>query len=596
MNDITNDAGIMRAYLKILHILSAPQKRTFGYIFILMLVGMAFEMVGVGVILPLVTFIQDPQILEKLLGKLPQEYKLLAPQSNETRIVLVMAAISLIFLLKNLFLAGLSYQQAKFAFGLQSQLSQKLFDIYLSKPYLFHLENNSALLIRNVTTEVNAVTFNLVLPILYLSSEFFVVAGLAMLLLVIEPIGTLTSLAVLGFAGLLFNIATSKYIQKCGKARQYHEGQRIQQLQQSLGAIKEVKLLGCEKEFLSRFKIHADEYSHAGRVHVTLQQLPRLWVETLAIFGLFLLIITMLSQNKSLNTLVPILGLFAGAAFRLMPSISRILTNLQHIRFATPVIDLLHAEISEQNLDVPKRSKSDFSDRVTDKPFLELKSLTYNYPARTSAAINKISISIQENTSVGIIGQSGSGKTTLIDLILGLLCPGNGNILNNGFDISHNLGAWQGKIGYVTQSIFLTDDSILKNIAFGIPDSQIDMKSVMKAVKTAQLTEFIDDLPEGLNTRVGERGVMLSGGQRQRIGLARALYRNPEILVLDEATSALDTTTEKEVISSIIELHGKITIIMISHKLSNFKYFDSIYRIKQGEIDWVGNYEELAKS
>lgn len=588
------NSGVFKVVSKIFQILNSKQKTTAVYVFALMLLGMVLETIGVGVILPLITLLQDPLKMEKLERMLPEQaYQTLASLSSESRITIVMLAISLFFIFKNTFLACLSYQQSRFSFGIQSHLSQKLFIIYLTKPYRYHLERNSAQLIRNVTTEVNAVTFNLVLPILYICSECLIVLGLAVLLFSIEPIGALAALGVLSIAGFLFHLATTKHIHRCGKARQYHEGQRIQHLQQALGAIKEVKLLGCESEFLSRFKLHAEEYSHAGRVHVTLQQLPRLWVELLAILGLFFLIFTMLAQGRSMDTLIPTLGLFAAAAFRLMPSCSRILTYLQNIKFATPVIDLLHAEICEKSHKKNKETKYRLPKTELNGNLLEIRNLSYRYPSRNDDAIKNISLAVREFETIGICGSSGSGKTTLIDLILGLLKPEVGKILNYGNSIFNEIEVWQKMLGYVPQSIFLIDDTILRNIAFGVPDDLIDMNSVWNAVKSAKIFDFIKELPDELNTNVGERGVKLSGGQQQRIGLARALYHRPKVLVLDEATSALDSNTEESVMNAISALHGRITIIIVAHRLSTFEYCDTVIRLENGQIQWSGKYSEF---
>jgi ABC-type multidrug transport system fused ATPase/permease subunit len=590
-----NLSNLPIVFSRVLAILNPKQKKTGIYIFLMMLLGMVLETIGVASIFPLITILQDPKRIESLSAIIPAgSLELLLSHTNGTRVIALMLLIAVFFIVKNTFLAVLSYRQAKFAFGLQSDISQRLFSIYIRQSYLFHLDKNSAQLIRNTTTEVNAVTFNLILPALYLSSEVLVVCGLAALLLWLEPIGALTALGVLGIAGFIFHLATSRRAQECGKSRQYHEGQRIQHLQQGFGAIKEVKLLGCENEFLSRFHVHAEAYARAGRTNVTLQQLPKLWVEMLAILGLFLLIITMLAQGREYNTLIPTLGLFAAAAFRLMPSISRILTYLQNIKFATPVIDLLYAEIVGSNpIEKLGINKSKVA-LESPNQFLELKNLSYSYPGMANKAINKLSLKIMEFETIGIYGSSGSGKTTLIDLILGLLEPASGLIAYSGISIFEDIRAWQKTIGYVPQSIFLTDDTILRNIAFGIPDNLIDINTVWDVLEAAQLSDFVKTLPEGLNTITGERGVKLSGGQRQRVGLARALYRKPKVLVLDEATSALDTQTEEGVMSAIGRLHNHMTIIIVAHRISTFKYCDNVFRLESGEIHWAGKYNDLA--
>jgi ABC-type multidrug transport system fused ATPase/permease subunit len=588
--------GLTSVITKIWRVLNKRQRIEACYIFLLMLIGMALETISVSAILPIITILQNPSKVEKFNQFIPGDVvKMTNYFPPDLIIVIPILLITLLFIVKNIFLAFLSYRQARFAFGMQNNLSQRLFNFYLRKPYLFHLTRNSATLIRNATTEVNSITFNLVLPLLYIISEALVVVGIVILLLWIEPFGVLGALGVFSLAGFIFTYFTAKHIYKGGRSRQYHEGQRIQHLQQALGAIKEVKLLGCEDEFFSRFKFHAEEYSKAGRLHVTLQQLPRLWVESFAMIGLFVLILTIIAQSKPLDVLIPIIVLFGAAAFRLMPSVSRILTHLQNIKFATPVIENMHTELQNKIESRASVSKTINSNISHSQNLLCISDLSYCYPGRSKPAINNLNLRVSINETIGVFGESGSGKSTLIDLILGLLEPQSGTILYNATVLQEFTNILGYSIGYVPQSIFLTDDTILRNIAFGIKDEEIDINLVWKVLKLAQLEEYVLSLPDGLNTVTGERGVRMSGGQRQRIGLARALYRKPKLLVLDEATSALDIETEHDVMNSIAAMQSSVTIILVAHRLSVFKNCDRILKIEHGKISWVGKYNELQK-
>jgi ABC-type multidrug transport system fused ATPase/permease subunit len=313
-------------------------------------------------------------------------------------------------------------------------------------------------------------------------------------------------------------------------------------------------------------------------------QLPRLWLELLGVAGLATLVLTMMAQGRDLATIVPTLGLFAVAAFRLMPSINRVLIAAQALRYCRPAIDTLHEELKLAAPDprLPGGAASIFRQDIC------LSAVSFSYAPNMAPAIDSLSICIEKGESVGFIGPSGSGKSTLVDIIMGLLTPTSGFVAVDGRDVQQNLRAWQDQIGYVPQSIYLTDDTLRRNIAFGLANDQIDDAAVARAVKAAQLEEFIGSLPNGIATRVGERGVRLSGGQRQRIGIARALYHDPGVLVLDEATSALDTATEKDVMSAVTALQGTKTILIVAHRTSTVERCDRLYRLVQGRVVETG--------
>jgi ABC-type multidrug transport system fused ATPase/permease subunit len=333
------------------------------------------------------------------------------------------------------------------------------------------------------------------------------------------------------------------------------------------------------------------------QLQAALQQFPRLWLELLAIGGLALLVTSMLAQGRDMVSIVPTLGLFAVAAFRLMPSVNRVLAAVQSLRYAHVVIDTLYEEFK---LDVPEPVANQ-ANGVTHpvsafKAEIHLSILGYTYPNATLPAISDISITIQKGQSAGFIGPSGAGKSTLIDVILGLLPPSSGQVLVDGQDIGKNLRAWQDQIGYVPQMIYLTDDTLRRNVAFGLPDGQIDDTAVRRAIRDAQLEEFVASLPDGIESKVGERGVRLSGGQRQRIGIARALYHNPSVLVLDEATSALDSETEVDVMQAITALKGNKTILIVAHRLSTVKNCDQLYQLEHGKLVAYGTAMEILKN
>lgn len=580
----------MSTYKKLCKILTRQERKQLPVLLIFMFIGMAFETLGIGLIIPVLGLMTQPDLLEHYPSLQPLLHTLGAP----TQIQLVTGAMLGLFgmyVLKTLFLIFMFWKQNKFIFGLQAALSGRLFSAYLHQPWSFHLQRNSAQLILNVTNEVNVFTNTALQSAMTLLTEGFVLFGMVIFLLVIEPLGALSVVSTLALAAWVFQRSVRNYLSLLGQSRQHHEGMRIQHLQQGLGGAKDVKLLGREVDFLAQYNVHNEGSSQAGRKQKTLTDLPRLWLELLGVGGLVMLVLVLLAQGTALTALLPILGLFAVAAFRIIPSANRILGALQNLRYGLPVINTLYDEIQMlDNTILPQRDVL--------LPFnqdLKIEHLAYRYNNAEHLALHDISLTIKRGTSVGFIGTSGAGKSTLVDVILGLLTPMRGQVKVDGVDIQDNLRGWQDQIGYVPQSIYLTDDSLRRNVAFGLPDDQIDDAAVLRAIKAAQLEEFFKSLPLGMETLVGERGVRLSGGQRQRIGIARALYHDPAILVLDEATSALDMATEKGVMEAINALHGDKTMLIIAHRLSTVANCDWVYRMEQGRVVEAGRFESLSR-
>lgn len=560
---------------KIWNLLTPAERRSAVVLLGLMCVGMVLETLGVGLVIPAVALLTQDNFARDYPG-----LEVIGNPSQQSLVIGGMLVLVGVYFIKTMFLAVLVWRQTRFAFGVQAQLSQRLFTVYLHQPYTFHLQRNSAQLIRNVINEVGLFTVKGMLPAMTLFTESLVLFGIVGLLLIVEPLGALIVMSVLGSAAWGFHRLTSRRIARWGEARLHHEGLRIQHLQQGLGGAKDVKLLGRESEFLEQYRVHNVQSARVGQLQTTLQQLPRLWLELLAVGGLAVLVISMLTQGRELEAVLPTLGLFAAAAFRLIPSVNRVLGAVQSLRYGLPLIDILHAEL---NLAIPESVRT----RYPATPFhaaLELRQITYTYPGATGPALKDVSLAIQRGESVGFIGASGAGKSTLVDILLGLLTPSTGEVRVDGRDIRASLRNWQEQIGYVPQSVFLTDDSLRRNVAFGLPDEQIDDAAVQRAIHAAQLDEFVASQPDALETFVGERGVRLSGGQRQRIGIARALYHDPAVLVLDEATSALDTVTESGVMQAITALRGSKTILIVAHRLSTVEHCDRLYRLEQGRV------------
>ena len=555
----------------------------------LMLIGMVLETLGVGLVIPAIALLTQPDYATRFPALQPP-LALLGNPSHEVLVIGAMLGLAVAYLCKALFLAFLVWRQTRFAYGVQADLSLRLFTVYLRQPYTFHLQRNSAQLLRNATSEVQLFTGGAIVPGMLLLTETMVLLGLCVLLLVVEPLGTLIVVGVLGAAVWGFHRFTRRQIARWGEARQYHEGYRIQHLQQGLGGVKEVKLLGREAEFLRQYSGHNKQSVRAAQLQFTLQQMPRLWLEVLAVGGLAALVFTIVSQGRALDAVLPTLGLFAAAAFRLMPSVNRLINAIQSVRYSLPVINVLHEELQLGGVSTDVGSSS------AAAPFgelLELYQVSYSYPGATSPSLSELSLVVRRGESVGLIGPSGAGKSTLVDILLGLLAPDAGEMRVDGKNVQHALRGWQNQIGYVPQSIYLIDDSLRRNVAFGLPDDQIDDDAVWRAIRAAQLEEFVKALPQGLNTQVGERGVRLSGGQRQRIGIARALYHDPSVLVLDEATSSLDTATERGVMDAVRALHGAKTVIIVAHRMSTVADCDRLYRLERGRVVETGEPEHV---
>lgn len=574
-------------------ILPSDEKKSILLITLLIVAGTCLETLSVGLMIPgLALYSTDSNAIFHRLPDHISEY--LRSWSREDLLISGMFFLAGLFFLKNFFLAFSNWFQARFASNLQMKLARQLFITYLRQPYSFHLNRNSSELIRYVNSETHSLINYVISPLLIMTSESFVIVGLLLLLVFLEPIAVIASLVFLSLAAWgLHNIIKNK-LKRWGQLRLQYEISLLQQLQQGLGGVKDIKLLGRENDFLSNFASHLEAAARMNQNNRAVAELPRLWLEFFGVLGLcFMVLIMNRVLGKDIDNMVTMVGVSAVAAFRVLPSLNRITFATQALSYGRSVVVTLANECS---------LRTDFANHVNGtvsrpiKSCIEIQDVAFSYENSDKFALTRISMKINRGQSVGIIGPSGGGKSTLIDIILGLLKPTSGKILVDGRDIEEDIRNWQNQIGYVPQSIYLTDDSLRRNIAFGLPDSEIDDGKVEKAAKAAMLLSFVEGLPQGLDTMVGERGVRLSGGQRQRIGIARALYHDPEVLVLDEATSALDNETEKAVMDAIISLKGKKTMIVVAHRLTTVQHCDRLYRLRSGRIVSEGNLTEVSNN
>ena len=544
----------------------------------LMFVGMMLETLGVGAVLPVLALMTKSDLVSSYPALLPW-LDLLGNPSHERLIVYAMLALVGTYVVKVLFLIFLTWLQAHFVSWLNSDFSLQLFSGYLRQPYTFHLQRNSSELIRNAVSQVGQVT-SAIKSYMLIITESLVALGILGLMLVVEPVSALAVTSILGLASWGFYRFAKERVKRWGEEMQDHEMGRLQYLREGFGAAKDVKLLGREKNFIDQYQVCNLGCAVISRSQTTLSALPRFWLELLGVTGIAATVILMIAQNKPMESLLPALGLFAAAAFRLMPSANRLLNAIQNVRFVSAAFNNLYREFCLLGEFKPLKEYSP----LPFKKVLALEGIDFRYPSSEALVLKEVSLSIGQGESVGFIGSTGAGKSTLVDIVLGLLSPVSGAVKVDGVDVQISLRGWQDNVGYVPQSIFLTDDTIRRNIAFGLPADKIDEVAVRSSLRSAQLEKFINDLPEGLDTVIGEGGVRLSGGQRQRIGIARALYHDPSVLVLDEATSALDIATENDFMEAVCALKGDKTLIIVAHRLSTVERCDYLYRIQGGRI------------
>lgn len=573
-------------------ILEKEQRTTFFYLMLLTFFAFCLEVVGIGTLIPVLNLIarddfisNNPWIAD--IGLFD------GSPSKDTLLIYLLSFFVFFSLVKSAYLAFLARKQSIFAYSIIGVISTKIYNLYLNRPYSFFLSKNSNTLIRNTIIEVNQLGSGLMNPLLSLITEVFIILAVSFVLIIVEPIGYIVTIALLGTATLLFVLSTKKYLQKWGARRQKLDAKRLRAISESFQTIKELKLLHKQESFISNYKKIIAENIYVMSMNTWFQNLPRIFLEFVSMLGLCTLIMILLVLGNNFDSILATMGLFTLAIFRVLPSLNRISTSIQSIRFSMASIDVIAKEFnanskySNVQMEEVALENISFNDEVT------INNLSYAFQSSQKNVLENINLRIKKNTSVGIIGETGSGKSTLINLLLGLLEVSEGEILIDGISIDHNLKGWQKKIGYVAQDIILLDSSIKRNIAFGEDEFEIDDERVIEVIKIARLEKFIEDLPDGIDTLIGENGARLSGGQRQRLGIARALYRESEVIILDEATSALDNKTELEFMQTINSLSNQKTFIIIAHRLSTLNSCDLIFKLEDGRVVSSGSAKEM---
>lgn len=575
-------------FKKILFLFDYSQKKAAFILFFLLLIGMLLEVAGVGIIIPIVSllFDQDNNLVAKIFLFLSH----LGIHDYYNVVIFVLFLFIIFFLIRSIFMTVLSWIQIRFINDLKVSISNKLFNKYLSQKYSFYLNGNSSEYIRNINNEVDTLsgTINF---LLILISELLITLGILIFLSILEPIITISVILVFAFfAGVFYYLIRNRSL-NWGKKRQYFDGKKIQSLQQAFGGIKEIKLHNKESTFFQFFSEFNFGSSNMGRNQSFISTFPRFWLEFLVIVCFFLIVYFLKISGREIQSMIPTLAIFGAAAFKVYPSTNKILNSAQMIRYNVPVINLIYKEMNLP--DSVKDSNNNHINKIIFKKKISININSFQYSGSENKVLKDVKFEILKGSALGIIGHSGAGKSTLIDIILGLLKSDDELVNVDGLNIHKNITSWQKQIGYVPQSIYLMDDTLKKNIAFGIKETEINNEKLHNSLKLSQLSKIIPSLEKGVETFIGENGVRLSGGQKQRIGIARALYSNPEILVLDESTSSLDYKTEREILESVKNLKGLVTSIIISHRVDNLKFCDNVLALENGQIIFIGPFEEL---
>lgn len=588
----------MNLIRQLLYIFTPREKIEFAFLLCAMVLGALFETVSIGVILPVIAVLKQPELLSKAGHFQPLLSSLDISQPRRLFFILGVTLIVL-FAVKTSYLILLYRWLFSFAMKKHVSLARQLLAGYLSAPYTLHLQRNSADLIRVTIRSVEDFTNIFLVNLLTVLGELLVLGALAGLLMIVEPLATLGALAVLGIPTAAVYRLSHRGLGASGRTAEQSFGGMIQWAEQAISGVKEITITGRRSFFIDQHGYHVRRFADAARSLTFFTVAPRFVIDTLAVAAMVAIASILLTRGEDLQSTLLLLGMFALAAVRLIPSTSRLSAALAQLRYRYASTEVIYQELlalRHRPSDPLPGSTDEHAPLVPFRHALIIENVSYWYPTTPQPAIDDVSLEIRRGQWVGLIGSTGSGKTTLVDLILGLLSPSSGRILVDGCDLNDNLAGWQRNIGYVPQTVYLIDDSVRSNVAFGVPPEEIDDERVWHALRAAQVDHLVRSLPGALNATVGEHGDRLSGGERQRLGIARALYHDPEVLVIDEATANLDPGTEAAIVEAIGKLRGEKTIIVISHRPAFVRSCDCIYMLAQGRLKNRGGYSELLAS
>jgi len=546
-----------------------------------MIIGAGLEAVGIGLIVPLMGVLAADQqelgetsAVEGVMSQIP-----LVDIGNPLQLLLLFGGI---MLLKNVFYMILTFAQAHFSFQVRFNIASRLYDRYIHESYEFHAQTNSAVLIRNIISEAGCIASGVVLPFLVIVSELLVIIALSLILVLVISSDVMITIGFLVFAAVIPYLLLKKKLDSWGEIRQDADGRVLAQLQQSFGGVKEILSSNTAGYFANIFEGAYKLTTRMTRNYLFLQSIPRSVFEMVLVCSLVLLLFLNLEEGKISSDVLPMLALFTAAAVRLAPSATRVMVSFQTMKYYFPALGLIAKELDKP---IQTSDESIVNSKCSDFgrfDQLKFQNVHFHYRGKDTDVLRSMNITVEKGDIIGITGASGEGKSTLIDLILGLLKPSSGVVTINNMSLENCLHSWRHKIGFVPQSIYVLDDTLRQNIAFGISGDQISDEGIAQAVRIACLDDVVKGLPEGLETVLGERGVSLSGGQSQRVAVARAIYRNPEVLILDEATSALDSETERRLIDNIRQYSKDITVLMVAHRNSSLRYCNKFYDVRNG--------------
>lgn len=567
---------------KLKYIFTKKDKIKMLLLLLTVIAGSFLELMGVAIFSPFVNILMNPDMVQER-WYLKWIYDTFRFTTSNDFLAALTGIIIFIYVFKNVFLALQKNWIYKFSYGIQLKISTKLLKTYVREPYTFHLSHNIAVLQRSLQEDTDLFTKGII-HAMELVAEIAVCGTLGIYLFIVSKSIAVTVVILLLISLFIFTSLSRRYSKNLGKQCQQYKSNLYQWVNQSLGGIKELKILNREEYFINAYEDNYKKYVHGLRINRLIATLPKYFVEAVCMTGLLLAVLIKMfwGQKDDFTTFIPQLSVFAVAAFRLLPSVGKINEHVADILYSLPSLDLIYHDLKAIEEEPEIKQKEELEWQFEKE--ISVKKVCYHYPDSEDMVIDNASFEIPKGKTVAFIGPSGAGKTTMVDIILGLLQPQYGRVYADDLNIHKHSYVWQKEIGYIPQVIYLSDDTIRNNIAFGVDKEQIDEQAIENALRRAQLYEFVENLPEGLDTVVGDRGVRLSGGQRQRIGIARALYHDPEVLVLDEATSALDNETEAAVMEAIDHLQGTKTILIIAHRLTTIRNVDMIYEVSGGKV------------
>jgi ATP-binding cassette, subfamily B, bacterial PglK len=590
----------MNTLRKAFALLSREERRQ-SLLLVLVLVVMAlFDVMGTASIMPFLAVLADPELiartealrwLDATLGFESRDGFLYFLGGLSFTLLIVAAVVRTLGL----------YTLNRFTQMRSHSIALRLFETYLRQPYSFFLNHHTGDMAKGLLSEVNQLVAQVFQPVAHMIAQGIMLLAMLSLLVAIDPVVALVLMIGLALTYWLIYMTVRRYLTHAGQARVAANKGRFKTVAEALGGIKTLKLMGQEAGYRDQFAEYSRRFAHYQSVSNTVAQVPKYTVEAIAFGGIIVLTLTLMARHADgsgavLGKVLPLLGLYAFAGYRMLPAVQALYSAATQLRFSAAIVDTIHADLAIRDRLDPLATRP-----ATPLPFharVELEGLSFRYSGSTGAGVTGVSLGIPAGSTLGIVGSTGAGKTTLVDLILGLLLPDSGVIRVDDTPVTReNLRAWQADLGYVPQDIFLIDASVAQNIAFGVPAAQIDMDRVRDCARMAQIRTFIEtDLPRGFDTTVGERGIRLSGGQRQRLGIARALYHDPGIIIFDEATSALDNLTEQEVMRAVTALSGLKTVIMIAHRISTVRNCDQIAVLDKGHLVGLGGYDDLYRN